>query len=255
MGHSYRYQLGSKTYQFADLADLMAKATPARSGDRLAGVIAESAEQRAVAQLLLAEVPLKIFLNDTLVPYEDDEITRLIIDEHDAEAFSIISHLTVGDFRNWLLTDEASTEVLQQVSTGITPEMAAAVSKIMRNQDLILVAQKCRVITSFRSTIGLPKRLSTRLQPNHPTDDVNGIAASILDGLLYGSGDAVIGINPATDNVAQATRLMNLMDEVISLYEIPTQSCVLTHVTNTLECIENGAPVDLVFQSIGGTEK
>ena len=245
MSQSYRYQLGSKTYQFADLAELMAKATPARSGDRLAGVIAESAEQRAVAQLLLAEVPLKTFLNETLVPYEDDEITRLIIDEHDAEAFSVISHLTVGDFRNWLLTDTASTEVLKQVSAGITPEMAAAVSKIMRNQDLILVAQKCRVITAFRNTIGLPKRLSTRLQPNHPTDDVNGIAASMLDGLLYGSGDAVIGINPATDNVTQATRLMNLMDEVISLYEIPTQSCVLTHVTNTLECIENGAPVGL----------
>src|SRR5690606_24671015 len=173
---------------------------------------------------------------------EDDEITRLIIDEHDAEAFSVISHLTVGDFRNWLLTDTASTEVLNQVSAGITPEMAAAVSKIMRNQDLILVAQKCRVVTSFRNTIGLPKRLSTRLQPNHPTDDVNGIAASMLDGLLYGSGDAVIGINPATDNVTQATKLMCLMDEVISLYEIPTQSCVLTHVTNTLECIENGAP-------------
>ena len=212
MSQSYRYQLGSKTYQFADLAELMAKATPARSGDRLAGVIAESAEQRAVAQLLLAEVPLKTFLNETLVPYEDDEITRLIIDEHDAEAFSVISHLTVGDFRNWLLTDTASTEVLKQVSAGITPEMAAAVSKIMRNQDLILVAQKCRVITAFRNTIGLPKRLSTRLQPNHPTDDVNGIAASMLDGLLYGSGDAVIGINPATDNVTQATRLMNLMD-------------------------------------------
>ncbi|MDO8828337.1 ethanolamine ammonia-lyase subunit EutB [Methylophaga sp.] len=255
MGQSYRYQLGSKTYQFADLADLMAKATPSRSGDRLAGVIADTAEQRAVAQLLLAEVPLKTFLNEALVPYEDDEITRLIMDEHDVDAFSVISHLTVGDFRNWLLSDEASSEMLKQVSPGITPEMAAAVSKIMRNQDLILVAQKCRVVTSFRNTIGLPKRLSTRLQPNHPTDDVNGIAASMLDGLLYGSGDAVIGINPATDNVTQATRLMNLMDEVISLYEIPTQSCVLTHVTNTLECIENGAPVDLVFQSIGGTEK
>lgn len=255
MGQSYRYQLGSKTYQFANLADLMAKASPARSGDRLAGVIAETAEQRAVAQLLLAEVPLKTFLNETLVPYEEDEITRLIIDEHDVQAFSTISHLTVGDFRNWLLTDATDTEKLNQVSPGVTPEMAAAVSKIMRNQDLILVAQKCRVVTSFRNTIGLPKRLSTRLQPNHPTDDVNGIAASMLDGLLYGSGDAVIGINPATDNVTQATRLMCLMDEVISLYEIPTQSCVLTHVTNTLECIENGAPVDLVFQSIGGTEK
>ena len=255
MTQTYRYQLGTKTYQFADLADLMAKATPARSGDRLAGVIAESAEQRAVAQLLLSEVSLKTFLNEVLVPYEEDEVTRLIIDEHDVNAFEPISHMTVGDFRNWLLSDKASSEMLSQIRAGVTPEMAAAVSKIMRNQDLILVAQKCRVVSAFRNTIGLPKRLSTRLQPNHPTDDVNGIAASILDGLLYGSGDAVIGINPATDNVAQATRLMQLMDEVISLYEIPTQSCVLTHVTNTIECIENGAPVDLVFQSIGGTEK
>ncbi|WP_417535857.1 ethanolamine ammonia-lyase subunit EutB [Methylophaga sp.] len=255
MTQTYRYQLGTKTYQFADLAELMAKATPARSGDNLAGVMAETAEQRAVAQLLLAEVPLKNFLNEALVPYEEDEVTRLIIDEHDVTAFEPISHMTIGDFRNWLLSDKASNDMLSQIRAGVTPEMAAAVSKIMRNQDLILVAQKCRVVSAFRNTIGLPKRLSTRLQPNHPTDDVNGIAASILDGLLYGSGDAVIGINPATDNVAQATRLMQLMDEVISLYEIPTQSCVLTHVTNTIECIENGAPVDLVFQSIGGTEK
>ena len=255
MTQTYRYQLGTKTYQFADLAELMAKATPARSGDNLAGVMAETAEQRAVAQLLLAEVPLKNFLNEALVPYEEDEVTRLIIDEHDVTAFEPISHMTIGDFRNWLLSDKASSDMLSQIRAGVTPEMAAAVSKIMRNQDLILVAQKCRVVSAFRNTIGLPKRLSTRLQPNHPTDDVNGIAASILDGLLYGSGDAVIGINPATDNVAQATRLMQLMDEVISLYEIPTQSCVLTHVTNTIECIENGAPVDLVFQSIGGTEK
>ncbi len=250
----YRYMLGSKTYHFKDLADLMAKATPARSGDRLAGVIAESAEQRVVAQMLLAEVPLNTFLSDVLVPYEHDEVTRLIIDDHDADAFSTISHLTVGDFRNWLLSDKASPEVLTKLRPGITPEMAAAVSKIMRNQDLILVAKKCSVITAFRNTLGLSNRLSTRLQPNHPTDDVNGIAASILDGLLYGSGDAVIGINPATDNVSQATHLMKLMDEVISLYDIPTQSCVLTHVTNTMECIEQGAPVDLVFQSIGGTE-
>jgi ethanolamine ammonia-lyase large subunit len=255
MTQTYRYQLGTKTYQFAGLAELMAKATPARSGDRLAGVIAESAEQRAVAQLLLAEVPLKNFLNEALVPYEEDEVTRLIMDEHDEKAFEPISHMTIGDFRNWLLSDKSNSDMLSQIRAGVTPEMAAAVSKIMRNQDLILVAQKCRVISAFRNTIGLPKRLSTRLQPNHPTDDVNGIAASILDGLLYGSGDAVIGINPATDNVAQATRLMQLMDEVISLYDIPTQSCVLTHVTNTIECIENGAPVDLVFQSIGGTEK
>lgn len=250
----YSYTAGQQTWHFENLADVMAKATPARSGDRLAGVIARSAEERVIAQMVLADVPLKQFLNEALVPYEDDEVTRLIIDEHDAKAFSAISHLIVGDFRNWLLSDMATPEVLESVRAGITPEMAAAVSKIMRNQDLILVAKKCHVKTAFRNTIGLPGHLSTRLQPNHPTDDVNGIAASILDGLLYGNGDAVIGINPATDNVAQAIKLMKLMDEVISKYEIPTQSCVLTHVTNTIECIEAGAPVDLVFQSIGGTE-
>jgi ethanolamine ammonia-lyase large subunit len=254
MSQMYRYTLGSKTYQFKSLAELMAKATPPRSGDRLAGLIASSAEERVVAQLTLAEVPLKTFLNEALIPYEKDEITRLIMDEHDSQAFTEISHLTVGDFRNWLLSDYATTEVLTAVKTGITPEMAAAVSKIMRNQDLILVAKKCHVKTAFRNTIGLPGHLSTRLQPNHPTDDVNGIAASILDGLLYGSGDAVIGINPVTDNVAQATHLLKLVDSIIQKYDIPTQSCVLGHITNTIECINAGAPVDLVFQSIGGTE-
>lgn len=251
---AYKFMLGSRTYQFRNLAELMAKATPARSGDRLAGVAAESAEERAVAQRLLAEVPLKQFLQEALIPYEQDEVTRLIMDEHDPAAFETISHLTVGDFRNWLLSDAASTEVLTKIRDGITPEMAAAVSKLMRNQDLILVAKKCHVTSAFRNTIGLPGHLSTRLQPNHPTDDATGIAASILDGLMYANGDAVIGINPATDNVAQAVKLMQMMDAVIQEYEIPTQSCVLTHVTNTLEAIEQGAPVDLVFQSIGGTE-
>lgn len=254
MSREYRYTLGSQVHRFASLPELMAKATPVRSGDRLAGVIAETAEERVIAQLCLAELPLKTFLNDVLIPYEQDDITRLIIDEHDPVAFLPIAHLTVGDFRNWLLSDLATPAVLAQVRAGITPEMAAAVSKLMRNQDLILVAKKCEVVTAFRNTIGKSGHLSTRLQPNHPTDDVTGIAASILDGLLYGNGDAVIGINPATDNVAQSIKLMRLMDEVIQKYEIPTQSCVLTHVTNTIECIEQGAPVDLVFQSIGGTQ-
>ena len=250
----YRYSLGNRRWQFATLAELMAKATPARSGDRLAGVIAHTAEERVVAQMALADLPLKTFLNEALIPYEQDEVTRLILDDHDSGAFEPVSHMTVGDFRNWLLSDLATPDMLVRIRAGITPEMAAAVSKIMRNQDLILVAAKCRVQTAFRSTVGLPGRMSTRLQPNHPTDDMTGIAASILDGLLYGSGDAVIGINPATDNVAQSIRLLRLMDEVIQKYEIPTQSCVLTHVTNTLEAIEQKAPVDLVFQSIGGTE-
>lgn len=250
----YRFSLGDRRWQFRTLADLMAKATPARSGDRLAGIMAHTAEERVVAQMALAELPLKTFLNDVLIPYEQDEVTRLILDDHDGAAFEPISHLTVGDFRNWLLSDLATPEMLARIRAGVTPEMAAAVCKIMRNQDLILVAAKCRVTTAFRNTIGLPGRMSTRLQPNHPTDDIAGIAASILDGLLYGSGDAVLGINPATDNVAQSVRLLHLMDEVIRKYGIPTQSCVLTHVTNTLEAIEQKAPVDLVFQSIGGTE-
>ena len=232
----------------------MAKATPARSGDSLAGVIADNAQQRVAAQMALADLPLATFLNDCVIPYENDEITRLIIDEHDTEAFSIISHLTVGDFRNWLLSDAADTATLQKIATGITPEMAAAVSKIMRIQDLVAVSQKCRVISQFRNTIGLQGRLATRLQPNHPTDDMTGIAASIVDGLLYGAGDAVIGINPATDNVPQVIKIVNMLNDIIVQYQIPTQSCVLTHVTNTIMAIEAGAPVDLVFQSIAGTE-
>ena len=252
--HQFSHTVGTITHQFRDLRELMAKATPLRSGDMLAGVGAASAEQRAVAQMALAELPLRIFLNETLAPYETDEVTRLIIDEHDAAAFATISHLTVGDFRNWLLGDDVDSATLSAVAPGITPEMAAAVSKIMRNQDLILVAKKCRVVTAFRNTIGLAGRLSTRLQPNHPTDDATGIAASLLDGLLYGSGDAVFGINPATDNVPQVVNLVTMMADIIARYEIPTQSCVLTHVTNTIAAIERGAPVDLVFQSIAGTE-
>ncbi|MDB5841161.1 MAG: eutB, partial [Herminiimonas sp.] len=250
----FGHVIGSKRFRFSDLKDLLAKATPERSGDRLAGVAAGSAIERVAAQMTLAELPLAIFLNTLVVPYESDEISRLIIDDHDAAAFATISHLTVGDFRNWLLSDEADEAALAAAAPGITPEMAAAVSKIMRVQDLVLVARKCRVITRFRNTIGLAKRLSTRLQPNHPTDDPTGIAASILDGLLYGSGDAVVGINPATDNVPQVVRLVSMLDEIIARHAIPTQSCVLTHVTNTIEAINRGAPVDLVFQSIAGTE-
>ncbi|MEM4986000.1 ethanolamine ammonia-lyase subunit EutB [Collimonas sp. H4R21] len=252
--HQFSHIVGARTYLFRDLKDLMAKATPPRSGDYLAGLAAGSAEERVAAQMKLAELPLSTFLNDLLVPYEQDEISRLIIDRHDAAAFAAIRHLTVGDFRNWLLSDQVDDIVLAAAAPGITPEMAAAVSKIMRVQDLILVGKKCRVVTRFRNTIGLPHSLSTRLQPNHPTDDATGIAASILDGLLYGSGDAVIGINPATDNVPQVIKIVGMLNDIIDRYQIPTQSCVLTHVTNTIEAINRGAPVDLVFQSIAGTE-
>lgn len=250
----FSHIVGTRTYQFRDLKDLLAKATPLRSGDLLAGVAAATAEERVVAQMCLAELPLKTFLNEALVPYESDEVTRLIIDTHDAAAFAAVRHLSVGDFRNWLLSDAADTATLTALAPGITPEMAAAVSKLMRVQDLILVAKKCRVVTAFRNTLGLENRIATRLQPNHPTDDTTGIAASILDGLLYGSGDAVIGINPASDNVPQVIRLLHMLDAIIEQYTIPTQSCVLTHVTNTMAAIERGAPVDLVFQSIAGTE-
>ena len=250
----FSHTIDSHVYQFASLKELLAKATPLRSGDVLAGVAAVSARERVAAQLALAEVPLSAFLNEALVPYEDDEVTRLIIDTHARAAFAPISHLCVGDFRDWLLDDATDTQTLSEVAAGITPEMAAAVSKIMRLQDLVLVASKCRVVTAFRNTLGLEGRLSTRLQPNHPTDDATGIAASMLDGLLLGSGDAVIGINPATDNVAQVVSLLHLLDAVIGQYQIPTQSCVLTHITNTLEAIRRGAPVDLVFQSVAGTQ-
>ena len=233
----------------------MAKASPRRSGDELAGVAAASAEERAAAQICLAEVPLQLFLEEPLIPYETDEVTRLILDEHDAQAFAPVAGLTVGAFREWLLRHETDTAALAAVATGVTPEMAAAVSKLMSHQDLILAAQKCRVVTAFRCTLGLSGRLSVRLQPNHPTDDVQGITASIVDGLLYGCGDAVIGINPATDSVASVSGLLKLMDELLRTYDIPTQSCVLAHVTTQMEALRQGAPVDLIFQSIAGTER
>ena len=251
---SHSHTVGSQRFVFDDLRTLMARATPLRSGDQLAGVAARSTQERVAAQMALAALPLTRFLSESVVPYEDDAVTRLIIDTHDAAAFEPVAHLTVGDFRNWLLGDAADAPALAALAPGLTPEMVAAVSKICRLQDLVLIARKCRVVTRFRGTIGSPGRLATRLQPNHPTDDAAGIAASLLDGLLHGCGDAVIGINPATDNVPQVIRLLQMLDGVISRWAIPTQSCVLTHVTNTLQAIERGAPVDLVFQSIGGTE-
>ena len=247
--------IGVQRHVFNDLKTLLAKASPARSGDYLAGLAAASEGERMAARMALADVPLSVFLNEALVPYEDDEVTRLILDRHDAQAFRPIASLTVGEFRNWLLLHETDSQTLASVAPGITPEMAAAVSKLMRNQDLISVARKCRVVTRFRNTIGLPGRLSVRLQPNHPTDDPKGIAASIIDGLLYGCGDATIGINPAGDNLGAIVSLLQLVDELRNRYAIPTQSCVLTHVTNTLRAIDQGAPVDLVFQSVAGSEQ
>jgi ethanolamine ammonia-lyase large subunit len=248
------HTVGGRSYRFSDLKTLLAKASPERSGDVLAGVAAESAAERMAARLALAGLPLQRFLDEAVVPYEDDEVTRLIVDRHDAAAFAPVAALTVGGLRDWLLSNAATSDVLASLAPGLTPEMAAAVSKLMRHQDLIAVARKCRVVTRFRDTIGLPGHLAVRLQPNHPTDDARGIAASMLDGLLYGAGDAVIGINPAGDGIAALGRLVHLLGELIERHAIPTQSCVLTHVTNTLKLIEQGAPVDLVFQSIAGTQ-
>ncbi|APX87478.1 ethanolamine ammonia lyase large subunit [Methylorubrum extorquens] len=249
----YRHTVGPRTHVFADLATLMAKATPVRSGDCLAGIAAESAEENMAARWCLAEVPLKEILARPLIPYDEDDVTRLILDDHDETAFAEIAALTVGDFREFLLT--ASSATLARIAPGVTPEVAAAVSKIMRNQDLILVAKKCRVVTRFRNTIGLPGTLAVRLQPNHPTDDPAGVTASILDGLSYGCGDAVIGINPVSDSIQTMGTLLRLFDGIIGRLEIPTQACVLTHVTTTLDAMNRGLPVDLVFQSIAGTQR
>ncbi len=251
---TYSHSIGGQTWRFDSLRELLAKASPLRSGDCLAGVAAASDAERAAAQMTLADVPLKQFLSEAVIAYESDEVTRLIIDSHDAAAFAPVSHLTVGGLRDWLLGDQAGEADLRALAPGLTPEMAAAVSKIMRVQDLILVAQKIRVVTRFRNTMGLRGHMSTRLQPNHPTDDPAGIAASTLDGLLYGNGDAMIGINPATDSMGSICTLLEMLDAVIQRYEIPTQSCVLTHVTSSIAAIERGAPLDLVFQSIAGTE-
>lgn len=237
------------------LKELLAKASPLRSGDILAEVAAATEEERVLAQMELAGVPLSRFLEEHVIPYEEDEVTRLIIDTHDREAFAPVRGFTVGEFRDWLLTDVADGETLARLASGVTPEMAAAVSKLMRLQDLVLVASKCRIATRFRNTIGLPGTFSVRLQPNHPTDDLRGIAASTLDGLCYGCGDAVIGVNPATDSLDNIRRILDMLDGLIARYAIPTQSCVLTHVTTTMEAIERGAPVDLCFQSIAGTQK
>jgi len=251
---THQARVGIRSFRFDDLRTLLARASPLRSGDQLAGVAAHSAQERVAACMALADVPLRSFLQQPVVPYETDEVTRLIVDSHDAAAFMPVAHLTVGEFRDWLLGDAADTATLAALARGLTPEMVAAVSKLMRNQDLMAVAKKVSVVTRFRNTLGLPGHLAVRLQPNHPTDSPAGIVASILDGLMYGAGDAVIGINPAADSVPALVSLLQLLDDIVQQHAIPTQACVLTHVTNTLQALELGAPVDLVFQSVAGTE-
>jgi ethanolamine ammonia-lyase large subunit len=251
----YRHTLRGVNHTFDNLRMLLAKASPPRSGDELAGIAASSAAERVAAQMALADLPLAEFVTESLIPYEQDEVTRLIVNSHDRAAFAPLASLTVGEFRDWLLADETTGEVLASLAEVFTPEMVAAVSKLMRLQDLVLVARKIRVISRFRTTVGLPGTLCSRLQPNHPTDDPAGIVASILDGLLLGAGDAVIGINPVSDDLERVTTLLRMVDRVRERYEIPTQSCVLAHITTQLKALEGGAPVDLIFQSIGGTEK
>ena len=250
----FRQRIKDTSYVFSSLAELLAKASPARSGDRLAGLAAANAEENMAAKIALADVPLKTILAEPLIPYDEDEVTRLIVDTHDTAAFAPIASMTVGELRDHLLSHETDSAVLARLAPGITPEIAAAVSKLMRNQDLVLAARKCRVVTAFRNTIGLPGTMSVRLQPNHPTDDVEGIMASIADGLMYGAGDAVIGINPASDSTSRVQSLLLMLDNLIARFKIPTQSCVLTHVTTAIELMAKGAPTDLVFQSIAGTE-
>ncbi len=250
----YAHTVGGVRYTFDSLAQLLARATPARSGDQLAGICAASAQERVAAQMGLADLPLKRFLDEAVVPYETDDVTRLIFDTHEHASFAPIASFTVGDLRDWLLSDDATSERLSSLASGLTPEMVAAVSKLMRLQDLVIVARKISVVTRFRTTIGLPGRLSTRLQPNHPTDDPAGIAAAIVDGLMLGAGDAVIGINPVSDSLRSVVDLLHLIDRARQKFAIPTQSCVLAHVTTQMEAMRTGAPVDLVFQSIGGTE-
>ncbi|HEX4352945.1 MAG TPA: ethanolamine ammonia-lyase subunit EutB, partial [Polyangiales bacterium] len=239
-------------YSFDDLRTLLAKASPARAADRLAEIAASDETERVAARFALSDLPLKHFLAEDVIPGDIDDVTRLIHEQHDPNAFAPIASLTVGELRDWLLSADA--DALAAVRFGLTPEMVAAASKLMRNQDLIAIARKCEVVTRFRNTLGLRGRLATRLQPNHPTDDPRGVAASMLDGLLLGSGDAVIGINPATDDPRNVDLLLRLMDELRERYQIPTQTCVLAHVTTSLQLLSAGAPIDLVFQSIAGTE-
>lgn len=251
----FRANAGRTSYVFSGLRELLAKASPIRSGDQLAGIAAASQAESVAARMALADLPLKAILAEPLIPYEKDEVTRLILDSHDERALAPVASLTVGAFRDWLLSEAADAESLAAIAPGVTPEIAAAVCKLMRNQDLIFVARKCRVITRFNNTIGLPGTMAVRLQPNHPSDDPAGIAAAIVDGLMYGAGDATIGINPASDSLPAIADLLKLLDGIIRRHAIPTQGCVLTHITSTIALIERGAPVDLVFQSVAGTEK
>lgn len=247
--------LFGKTYAFRDVKDVLAKANEPKSGDRLAGLAAESAQERVAAKAVLAELLLRDLRENPAVPYEQDEVTRIIQDDLNERIYAEMQNWTVSDLREWILSETTTTADLRRASRGLTSEMVATVCKLMSDLDLIYAARKIPVTAHCNTTIGLPGTLSCRLQPNHPTDDVDGILASLLEGLSFGAGDAVIGLNPSGDTAESVRRVLTRFDEVRRRHGIPTQICVLAHVTTQMRAIESGAPADLIFQSIAGSQK
>ena len=247
--------LFGKTYAFRDVKDVLAKANEEKSGDRLAGVAAETAQERVAAKVVLAELTLHDLRENPVVPYESDEVTRIIQDDLNERIYDEIKSWTVSQLREWLLAETTSGADIRRVSRGLTAEMIAGVAKLMSNLDLIFAAKKIRVTAHCNTTIGLDGTLSCRLQPNHPTDDIDGITASLVEGLSYGAGDAVLGLNPAGDTAESVKKILTRFDEIKRKHAIPTQTCVLAHITTQMRAIEAGAPADLIFQSIAGSEK
>jgi ethanolamine ammonia-lyase large subunit len=244
----------SEDYRFSDFRELLAKANEEKSGDQLAGIAAASERERVAAKSALADLALIDLLKNPIIPLETDEVTRLILDTHDASAFERIRSMTVGAFREFILDNQTTGADLKSLKWGITPEMAAAVAKLMSNKDLVLAAAKIHNVTRCRNTMGERGVLGIRLQPNHPSDDVGGILLAAFDGLLYGCGDAVIGVNPATDSVEGVATILSALDRLITAFDIPSQACCLAHITTQLACLDRGAPVDLLFQSVAGTQ-
>lgn len=248
-------KLFGKVHQFRDVKDVLAKANEEKSGDTLAGIAAESAEERVAAKVVLSELLLSDLRENPAVPYEEDEVTRIIQDDVNEKIYSEIRNWTVGEFREWLLDEKNQSREIRRISRGLTSEMVAAVAKLMGNLDLIYAARKMPVTAHCNTTIGLPGTLSCRLQPNHPTDDPDGVLASLLEGLTFGAGDAVLGLNPVDDSVESVKRVLERLYEVKEKWKIPTQICVLAHVTTQMEAVRRGAPTDLIFQSIAGSQR
>lgn len=241
-------------FVFDDLRDLFARANEPKAGDQLAGIAAQSMRERAAARRVLADLSLREIVDHPVIDPTQDEVSRLIVESHDREAFAAIADFSVGQFREWLLDDSTDGEAIAAVRAGITPEVAASTARLMGNLDLMVAASKVRVVTRCRNTLGEPGVFGVRVQPNHPTDDVAGILLSAIDGLLFGSGDAVIGVNPAAESASACSAILKALDRLISTYGIPTQSCCLSHITTQLQALQAGAPVDLLFQSIAGSE-